>query len=143
VDKIALAWAAGLFEGEGSITHRSSHGDTSGRVPIACRLALTDEDVIRRFHKVVGVGRLYGPYTHINARDSGKPRKPHWLWATTNFEHAQVTIALFWGWLGVRRRSQAHDALRRANLPKRGPCKSDCACGRHTPKSLRRRSEAA
>ena len=47
----AIAWAAGLFEGEGSIQFPASQ---------APRLSLcsTDRDVVEKFHAIVGVGRL-------------------------------------------------------------------------------------
>jgi hypothetical protein len=53
-----VAWAAGLFEGEGCLTI------TSGQ-PVM-RLNSTDEDAPQRFYEIVGAGKVYGPY----------PRKP-------------------------------------------------------------------
>lgn len=97
-----LAWAAGLFEGEGSFGFYSSKS-----VPrkVVARLTITDEDVIRHFHSVISLGRIYGP--HITAKGT----KPAWTWTTTTFEEAQAVIALLWGWLGARRKNTAKKAL--------------------------------
>ena len=65
-----LAWAAGLFEGEGSISA------SSGRLDV--RVKMTDEPVVRRFAEVMDCGTVYGPYNY-EYRDGSK-RKPHWVW---------------------------------------------------------------
>jgi hypothetical protein len=50
-----IAWAAGLFEGEGSITH------VYGRTQL--RIHMTDFEVLERFLEIIGAGRIYGPYS--------------------------------------------------------------------------------
>src|SRR5207245_5183125 len=47
-----IAWAAGLFEGEGSITQ------SGGRVRLS--LKMTDEESVRRFAKIIQRGTVYG-----------------------------------------------------------------------------------
>lgn len=49
-----IAWAAGLFEGEGCMTRSGSQK--------VMRLVSTDEDTVRRFWEIVAVGKVYGPY---------------------------------------------------------------------------------
>jgi hypothetical protein len=49
-----IAWAAGLFEGEGCITEVDKR--------FVAALKNTDEWVVRRFHDIVERGRAYGPY---------------------------------------------------------------------------------
>jgi len=66
------AWAAGLFEGEGSVCWLNMSTTNQRRVP-NLGLSTTDEDVIRRFHSIVGVGFVYGPYSN-----SGVGDKPYW-----------------------------------------------------------------
>jgi hypothetical protein len=99
----SLGWAAGLFEGEGCIHSHPSRARGGGRCA-KLDLAMTDEDVVRRFHSVVGVGVVYGP------RFQGD-RKPTWRWSTTRFEHAQYVVALFWNWFGRRRKAKAVSML--------------------------------
>jgi len=54
-----VAWAAGFFEGEGSITQ------SNGR--LVTRLRNTDEEPIYRFASIVKFGEVYGPYTQSAA----------------------------------------------------------------------------
>src|SRR5439155_19636104 len=49
-----FAWASGLFEGEGTITH------CAGQLHV--RLVNTDHEVLQRFAEVMQVGTVYGPY---------------------------------------------------------------------------------
>jgi hypothetical protein len=91
-----IAWAAGLFEGEGSIT------GSGGRLDV--RVKMTDEPVVRHFAKVMDCGRVYGPYNY-EYRDGSK-RKPHWVWVAVSTEAFDV-LQILWPWLGERRRAQA------------------------------------
>lgn len=70
MESVELAWAAGLFEGEGSCFARKKD---SGHHYIELSLASTDEDVLRRFHDAVGVGTVHGPRKLPG-------RKPIWTW---------------------------------------------------------------
>lgn len=63
------------------------------------RLKMTDEDVVRRFHGVVGVGYVSGP--HVTQH------KPYWEWSCTKKADVALVISMFWPWLGERRRAQA------------------------------------
>ena len=103
-----IAWAAGLFEGEGcfGIPKERSYGPQTKARP-RLLLSSTDEDVVRRFHAIVGVGRVSGPRRH-----KGKPHhKPFFTWITGSFEGMQAVTALFWSFLGERRRGKAADLL--------------------------------
>jgi hypothetical protein len=91
-----FAWAAGLFEGEGSIS------GSSGRLDV--RVKMTDEPIVRHFASVMECGKVYGPYNY-EYRDGSK-RKPHWVWVATGYEGFEV-LQILWPWLGDRRRAQA------------------------------------
>jgi hypothetical protein len=65
-----IAWAAGLFEGEGCIS------TTTYRLQVA--LVMTDEDMVRRFDAIVERGKVYGPY---HPPSHGPRRKQFWRWA--------------------------------------------------------------
>lgn len=98
-----LAWAAGLFEGEGWI---SSHAKGELGTYAILGLTSTDEDVVRRFSSAIGVGSVTGPYRY--------PTRPaHWLprWTWHCRRHADVGIALnlLWPWLCSRRRDKARE----------------------------------
>jgi hypothetical protein len=89
-----VAWAAGLFEGEGSVYAENQ----SGRRYLRFCLSSTDEDVIRRFAEIVGVGKVYGPYAGTN--------KVRFDWRTKNAADAHDVAALLAPWLGRRRLEQ-------------------------------------
>ena len=93
-----VAWAAGFFEGEGTITA------SNGRLVV--RLNNTDPEPVYQFAKILGFGDVYGPY-HYDARD-GYERKPFWVWLAVEYEALDV-IELLWPWLTPRRRGQAMD----------------------------------
>jgi hypothetical protein len=52
-----VAWAAGVFEGEGSIT-LGGNSDWD----VQANLGMTDRDVMERFQNIVGFAGLFGPY---------------------------------------------------------------------------------
>jgi hypothetical protein len=86
-----LAWAAGLFEGEGCISRANTK---SVRLDLA--LKARDADVIRRFRRVLQRGKIYGPYRNGML---------HWL---VFGREASVSVLLdLWPWLGKRRRATA------------------------------------
>jgi len=89
---VEIAWAAGLFDGEGTATF------CSGRRRLAVKMA--DEESVRRFHSAVGVGKVYGPYEHRAAtlRD-GSPRRPSFVWIAER-DSADAAARLLLPWIG-------------------------------------------
>src|SRR6266508_3555112 len=66
---IELAWAAGFFDGEGTTWVHGEFDKTSknhGKHPPAVSISIsnTNTDMLERFKKAVGRGRVYGPYNH-------------------------------------------------------------------------------
>jgi hypothetical protein len=51
-----VAWAAGLFEGEGCWNAYVRKG---GKVQMQVRLEMTDKDVVERFAAIVGCGAIH------------------------------------------------------------------------------------
>jgi hypothetical protein len=68
---------------------------------------MTDLDVLERFHCLFG-GNLNGPY-----QKQHDGTKPIWAWSATGFEPTQALLAMFWPWLGERRRAKAAEDLLR------------------------------
>jgi hypothetical protein len=91
-----IAWAAGLFEGEGTITASNEQ--------FVVRLVNTDEAIVRRLADIVPFGTIYGPYNR-QERD-GFRRKPIWVWIAAR-ENGLDALALMWPWLSDRRRKRA------------------------------------
>ena len=104
-----LAWAAGLFEGEGTVyvSYDRRWPDTPS---FYAAVRMTDEDSVRRFQTAVSTGKVYGPYPN-GLRRNGLPTKPVWVWQVNSFEKVQAIIAMLWPGLGERRRAQATAVL--------------------------------
>lgn len=96
-----IAWAAGLFEGEGCISHfRRAAGED-----LQIALVMTDEDVVLRFHEIVNRGKVYGPY---HPPSHGDRRKQFWRWAALG-DAAHDVLDLLGPWLMSRRALQARE----------------------------------
>jgi hypothetical protein len=106
-DKQNIAWAAGLFEGEGHAGVRRHDGRGTKAQP-ALQLTMTDEDVVRRFADVIGVGAVYARPA------SGPNRKPTWGWSVQSASDVRYVVERLWPFLGIRRREQAMEALEAA-----------------------------
>ena len=102
VSREQLAWASGLFEGEGSFTVQNR----GKYVSIVAELAMTDEDRVRQFHSIIGVGNVT---KHTNPIKDYY--KPVFTWKTGSFEGVQSVIAALWFWLGPRRKARAKEIL--------------------------------
>ena len=97
-----LAWAVGLYEGEGS----ASIGRNG--TPVVC-MGMTNPEAIYEFHKVVGVGKVY----EFNSKP---PRKKVYSWRTTRRDDIIYVLTLFLNTnlLSAARIIQARRVLERA-----------------------------
>lgn len=66
----AIAWAAGLFEGEGTVVYGASH-----KGPLRAKISSTDRDVLDLMVERSGVGGVYGPRS-----PNGFGVKPYYEW---------------------------------------------------------------
>jgi|SRR5688572_15077254 len=102
-----IAWAAGLFEGEGCFSYDKTYG--------SCRMIVgsTDLDVLDKFKNIMGIGSI--------TKDKEKPnRKPAWRWQTTNREEFDYGSDLLRPWLGVRRTARLNEIISLRQEVKRG-----------------------
>lgn len=104
-----LAWVAGLLEGEGCFTIANQRQwSRHYRYPvIAC--TMTDLDVIQRLHKLVGMGRVGGPYGR--AVRNGTPRKPQWKWQLQRRDQAAMLMRTLLPLMGERRANRIRYVL--------------------------------
>jgi len=102
-----LAYAGGLFEGEGSIACYKRYDRRTGSV-IQLTVSMTDVEPLQRFGAAIGVGKFYGPYGPYSTS-----KKPIYRWIVCGFEQTQAAVAMLWPWLGPRRREQVTAALQR------------------------------
>lgn len=96
------AWAAGLFEGEGWLGLSRVGG---GAYPFVA-LSMIDEDVVRRFHRAMGVG------TVIQEKARGRARQPAWRWKAANRPDFATAVSLLEPWLSPRRLAQLEEVRR-------------------------------
>lgn len=99
---IEIAWAAGLFEGEGCI-HCKPQGKRGSGVQL--RLGMTDRDCVERFQRIVGCGRIYA---HKPGTGS---HKPTWTWYVYDARKATAILNSLLPYLGKRRAAKALEAL--------------------------------
>ena len=98
MNDIELGWLAGIFEGEGCLSLRRDHR-RPGRRYWHARVAMSDQDVIRRLHEVAGIGTMYGPHY----RQDRPGNKPMWEWRVGRQEDVVNLCALLISHMGERR----------------------------------------
>jgi len=96
-----LAWAAGLFEGEGSW---SPIRRDSGNPRLTAQLGMTDLDTVDRFEAIAGRG--------VRSIIKANRAKPLYHWRIAGYEHVQALAAMLWPWLSQRRRGRVVELLR-------------------------------
>lgn len=129
-----LAWAAGLFDGDGSTCfarHRTHEGHVTADVAITQSSRSGAPEVLERFSELMGVGRVYGPCGALG--DHGQVYR----YKALRFVDAEHVIRSMWSWLGGVKRVQAatvlavvgsQSALLRGN-PAWGSHKTHCVNG--------------
>lgn len=114
-----IAWASGLFEGEGSC------GLLGGQRQPVAQLSMTDEDVVERFARIVGRGAVHS-YRSNQRTTHGGQRKQQWRWSVQSAEDVGHVLGLLWPFLGERRKEQAYYVMERCGSigDERGFCKN-------------------
>ena len=99
-----LAWAAGLFDGEGSIWASGPRGASwrSPAMEIAQSSSSGIPETLRRFLGAVGVGSICGPHPPR----SPWSRLPQYRSAVSGRHRTSVVVRVIWPWLGVVKREQ-------------------------------------
>lgn len=95
-DTLITAWAAGLFEGEGTI------GIIKGRVRVA--IHMTDYDVLEKLRDNFG-GQIY------NTKKQKDHHKQSWVWTITSTENAMSFLMDIEPYLGSRRKARIDEAV--------------------------------
>lgn len=103
-----IAWAAGIFEGEGCISLMQSRSRGSNRTRPWVRLSvqMTDRDVIEHLYEVVAVGGV-----SLHHRANRPKYKDCWAWQASARDDVIELLTLFLPWLGNRRTAKANEAL--------------------------------
>src|SRR6266480_2649824 len=94
-----LAWAAGFFDGEGSTSLLKNN---KGNLWVCLAIRNTDKELLERFLKAVGCGKVYGPY-----KPSSKiSRKPHYDYRAGGIGPTKIVVSRLWEYIGQAKRSQ-------------------------------------
>ena len=98
--KTNLSWAAGLYEGEGTVSFMNTRGYSYPLI----QLSMTDKDVVQRFGDEIGYGKMY----QLKTLPSGKEC---WRWAVGAKKEVRAVMAMLLPHLGTRRAHKALDVL--------------------------------
>lgn len=104
-----LAWAAGLFDGEGS-TYLARHQSHAGYFLLEAAITQSSREgvpeVLERFRAALGVGKIFGPYP------AGEGQAPVYRWKSHRRHDIEQMISALGAHLGEVKRSQAIAARR-------------------------------
>ncbi|SRR6266540_4508168 len=96
-----IAWAAGLFEGEGCWRIK-----TDGDYP-SVSIVSTDLDVLEEFQRIVGFGKIYTVNPTV-----WKPQwRQRWHWQVNACADVRIVIELLLPWMRMRRHAKALEVL--------------------------------
>lgn len=115
-----VAWAAGLFEGEGCIGLWEHHRHK--RPLVRLQIIMTDRDVLEKFCTIAECGKV-----SAERRTRQENRKPSFMWVISNRHDVDRLLRLFLPWLCARRAAKAQEVLAEIASADR-----DCKhCGTH------------
>ena len=97
-----LAFAAGLFEGEGWFTLSRSKKP----YPIMA-IDQNDREPLDRFVRAMDLGHVNGPYGPY-----GVEKQPSFRWQVSGSEQVRRASSLIYEWLSTRRRNRPEEVLR-------------------------------
>jgi hypothetical protein len=118
-----LAWAAGFFDGEGTVGTTVGSSDT-----LYVRLQITQSgsddvvpEVLTRFQAAVNLGTIYGPYYY------GDNTYARYVLTIAGYVGVRKVIDLLTPYLGSVKRNQAEKAL--SECSREGKLRSKCRHG--------------
>lgn len=118
-----MAWAAGLFEGEGSIEVNHPPRSRSG---VRLHLNTTDLDVLEKFAAVVRCGSI----REVTAPSIVRPHwKTCWSWRISTKDDCRRLLNAWLPYLGARRTARAQEALQLLDA-KEAALHKTCYCGK-------------
>ena len=100
----SIEWAAGLYEGEGSLCPKYKNPAKQWRLAVK----MTDYDVVKSFHETLQVGKMNGPHHPPYMKPH---HKPFWQVDVTNSEDIFKVICDFYPYVGERRRAKFDEFL--------------------------------
>ncbi len=105
-DRAEIAWAAGLFEGEGTFYLRREAKRPLMTPEPSASMTQVEREVLDRFCAIVGFGKVRGPYGPYSGN-----RKPYHQWYTHAAGDVRRLLDLLSPWLSDRRKRQGQACL--------------------------------
>ena len=105
--QLEIAWAAGFYDGEGSINCGSNNGNPQTRIQLSIGQKNDGNEiaaVLERFKKAVGIGKIYR-----KAR-KGKEINQH-QYLISKAEDVQTVVNILWPFMSHKKRHQASKAM--------------------------------
>jgi hypothetical protein len=103
----SAAWAAGFFDGEGTIGVYGDPRWPQARMEIAQASAFTAPDTLDRFRRIVGAGKVTGP----RILRSPWSKLPQYRWWLTRFPEIERVVAMLYPYADVVRRERMAASL--------------------------------
>lgn len=106
--KQELAWAAGFFDGEGYCGRTAFTKAKGGKKYYRWRADISQvhKEPLERFLKVIGHGKIYGPYTPKSLKS-----RPYFVWCAEG-PNAKAAVKLLAPWLSSPKLQQAEELLK-------------------------------
>lgn len=109
------AWAAGLFDGEGSSHFRKGTRAAEGRgykngSQVKITVQQNDREVLDRFQSAVNAGVVYGPYSRSSAR--GRSYAPYFTFQAHTYEEVKQIYEALRPFLGSIKLTQLEQSIR-------------------------------
>lgn len=108
IDREALAWAAGIFDGEGWCSSARYNAKGGMTATLTLGVAQAHPEMLQRLATVIGFGKITQPRKQVHGRTF------MYSWKVYGFEQVQVVFALLWTWLGSVKREQIMRCLQEA-----------------------------
>lgn len=105
--EVEVAWAAGLFEGEGSIWIARSHGNSYPRITVASN----DTDVLEKFQRIIGCGR-------IRIQKTNPKHTQQYKFVVSKQQQVRDAFYAMYPWLGERRQKRGLEVLAECAKPR-------------------------
>lgn len=105
INREELAWAAGLYDGEGHTRQPGKRRNATIAVTVS---QSSSPELLERFQRAVGLGSVLGPYEYRHRRPN---QKPFFVFSASGFEATQHCLCCLWPWLGSTKRRQAVNSL--------------------------------
>lgn len=105
VSETSVAWAAGFFDGEGTVITRLFLRNGRQHRNIECGIGQVDREVLDRFREIVGVGAVNGPY------DRSARRSPMYFYDARKIKDVRHIHHLLSPYLGTVKLAQFKKAI--------------------------------